>query len=294
MLYIGVLISWYHSLTELRFSHNWNLSIHLTAFCSPKIYLCFKKRRHLWREVQSKSIGVSKISKTVFTSNLCYNLTKIFSEYIAQSRPGAWIAWLGGGTERNFGGTRSLFEYGSSEKGEDQRMKKRSSSRNFHKFWLSSQNSCDFSRNRKWRPKKRSSSQNWNEIQRKFTKITKTQFLLTKSRAVNTNLGNLGLDLHSSSLELLISLGHSPRSGGTSSHLGGTAPECPPVAPGLAQSNSIVLWDFTNSFVCVIFIVVCVLIRITNKNQRRSIKVLKMKKKMNATLCTLGFDSWSS
>ena len=77
---------------------------------------------------------------------------------------------------------------------------------------------------------------------------------------------------------LLISLGHSPRLGGTSSHLGGTAPECPPVAPGLAQSNLIVLWDFTNNFVCVIFIVVCVLIRITNKNERRSIKVLKMKK----------------
>ena len=109
--------------------------------------------------------------------------------------------------------------------------------------------------------------------------------MLTNSRAVNTNLGNLGLDLHSSSLELLISLGHSPRSGGTSSHLGGTARECPPVAPGLAQSNSIVLWDFTNNFVCVIFIVVSVLIRITNKNQRRSIKVLKMKKKKRMLHC---------
>ena len=68
----------------------------------------------------------------------------------------------------------------------------------------------------------------------------------------------------------------------------------PPVAPGLAQSNSIVLWDFTNNFVRVIFIVVCVLIRITYENERRSIKVLKMKKKMNATLSTLGFDFWLS
>ena len=51
------------------------------------------------------------------------------------------------------------------------------------------------------------------------------------------------------------------------------------MAPDLAQSNSIVLWDFTNNFVCVIFIVVCVLIRITNKNESRSIKVLKKKKR---------------
>ena len=173
------------------------------AFCSPKIYLCFKKRSHLWREVQSKSIGVSKISETVFTSNLCYNLTKIFSECIAQSRPGARIAWLGGegGQKEILGGTRSLFEYGSNEKGEDQKKKKglrpeistNSGCRLkilaiFDEIWSEDQ-------------KKRSSSQNLNEIRRKFTKITKRQFLLTNSRAVNTGLGILGLDLHSSSLE---------------------------------------------------------------------------------------------
>ena len=192
------------------------------AFCSPKIYLCFKKRSHLWREVQSKSLGVSKISETVFTSNLCYNLTKIFSECIAQSRPGARIAWLGvGGDRKKFLGAREV--YSSMDQTKKVKTKKRKKglrpeiSTNsgcrlkifaiFDEIWSEDQ-------------KKRSSSQNLNEIRRKFTKITKTQFLLTNSRAVNTGLGILGLDLHSSSLEPVNFFG-------AQSSLGGHGQECP-------------------------------------------------------------------
>ena len=193
-----------------------------------------------------------------------------------------------------------------------EKLKKRSSSLNFRKLWLSSQNSCVFPRISKWRPKKkssflyfhkvwlssqsfsdfpqilkwkqkkgfrpkistksgcrlkilaifhdfwsedqkkkkkRSSSQNLHKIRWKFTKITKTQLLLTNSRAVNTNLGVLGLDLHSRSPESVnffgaqSSLGgHNFRLGGTSSHLGGTAPECPPprgAGPDACKTNSL-------------------------------------------------------
>ena len=49
--------------------------------------------------------------------------------------------------------------------------------------------------------KKRSSSQKFDEIRCEFTKITKKQFLLASSKTVNTNLGVLGIDLHSSSPE---------------------------------------------------------------------------------------------
>ena len=46
--------------------------------------------------------------------------------------------------------------------------------------------------------KKRSSSPEFHEIRCESTKTTKKQFLLTNSRAISTNLGVLGLDLHSS------------------------------------------------------------------------------------------------
>ena len=87
---------------------------------------------------------------------------------------------------------------------------------------------------KKKREKKRSSSQKFNEIRCNSTKITKKQFLLTNSRAVNTNLGVLGLDLHSSNTSTLISSGHSPRLGGTifvweaQAVIGGHGPGMPP------------------------------------------------------------------
>ena len=88
---------------------------------------------------------------------------------------------------------------------------------------------------------KRSLSQKFYEIRCESTKITKKQFLLANSRAVNTKLVVLGLDLQSSSPEPVnffgarSSLGGAQFSfgGGTSSHLRGTAPECPTLAPGL-------------------------------------------------------------
>ena len=72
--------------------------------------------------------------------------------------------------------------------------------------------------------KKRSLSQKFYEIRCKSTKVTKI-------RAVNTNFGVLGLDLHSNNPEPVNFFGAQSSlggGGGTSSHLGGTAPECPP------------------------------------------------------------------
>ena len=136
-------------------------------------------------------------------------------------------------------GTRSLFECGSNEKGQDQ---KKVFSTNiytnsdsllkilaiFREFLGKDQKKKDF------RPKSFMKSG-------ESTKTTKKQFLLANSRAVNINLGVLGLDLHSSSPEPVNFFGHSPRLGGghnfclggTSSHLGGHGPGMPPVAPGL-------------------------------------------------------------
>ena len=72
------------------------------------------------------------------------------------------------------------------------------------------------------------------EIRCNSTKITKKQFLLTNSRAVNTNLGFLGLDLHSSSPKPVNFFG-------AHSSLGGHGLGMPPVAPGLLQSSSLFL-----------------------------------------------------
>ena len=73
--------------------------------------------------------------------------------------------------------------------------------------------------------KKRSSFQKFYEIRCESTKITKI-------RAVNTNSGVLGLDLHSSSLSLLISSRHSPRLGEHKQSFGRARP---PNAPRSAR-----------------------------------------------------------
>ena len=71
--------------------------------------------------------------------------------------------------------------------------------KNVRKFLWSS---CDFPQILKWGPKKkRSPSPTFHEIRCESTKTTKKQFLLANSRTISTNLGVLGLDLHSSSLE---------------------------------------------------------------------------------------------
>ena len=134
----------------------------------------------------------------------------------------------GGETERNFGGAREV--YSSMDQTKKVKTKKRKKglrpkiSTNsgcrlkilaiFDEIWSEDQ-------------KKRSSSQNLNEIRRKFTKITKTQFLLTNSRAVNTGLGILGLDLHSSSLEPVNFFGAQSSLGGHKHSFGGHGQECP-------------------------------------------------------------------
>ena len=110
-------------------------------------------------------------------------------------------------------GTRNLFQCGSNEQGEDQ--KKGIQFKNFHKFWSSSQNSCDFSRILKCRTtKKKSSFQKFYEIRCESTKIRKI-------RAVNTNLGVLGLDLHSNSPEPVNFFGAQSSLGGAQFSFGG-------------------------------------------------------------------------
>ena len=86
--------------------------------------------------------------------------------------------------------------------------------------------------------KKKSSFQKFYEIRCESTKIRKI-------RAVNTNLGVLGLDLHSNSPEPVNFFGAQSSLGGAQFSFGGaqaviwggTAPECPPMAPGLGRLN---------------------------------------------------------
>ena len=122
------------------------------------------------------------------------------------------------------GGTINLFQCGSNEQGEDK--KKGLQSKTSQKFWSSSQNSCNFPRIKSEGQKKRSSFQNFSEIRCESTKITQI-------RAINTYLEVLGFDLHSGSPEPVNFFGAQSSLGGTIFIWGGTAPECPPVAPGL-------------------------------------------------------------
>ena len=94
--------------------------------------------------------------------------------------------------------------------------------------------------------KNRSLSQTFYEIRCESTKITKKQFLLANSRAVNTNLGVLGLDLHSSSPEPVnffgtqFSLGgHNFRLGAQAVIWGGTARNAPRGAGPVSGSGGL-------------------------------------------------------
>ena len=81
--------------------------------------------------------------------------------------------------------------------------------------------------------KKRSLSQRFYEIRCEFTKTMKKQScsqILRWWTPIWKSWASICTPVASS---LLISLGHSPRFGGTSSHLGGHGPGMPPVAPGL-------------------------------------------------------------
>ena len=118
--------------------------------------------------------------------------------------------------------------------------------KNFHKFWSSSQKFCDFSRILKCRTKKkRSSSQKFYEIRCESTKIMKI-------RAVNTNLGVLGLDLLSNSPEPVNFFGAQSSLRGAQFSFGGaqaviwggTAPECPPPR-GAGPGSFKLTWTFS-------------------------------------------------
>ena len=94
---------------------------------------------------------------------------------------------------------------------------------------------------KKEKTKKRSLPQKFYVVRCESSKITKRQFLLANSTAVNTNLGVLGLNLHSNSPKSVSFFGAQPSLGEHKFCWGGaqaviwgsTAPECPPVALGL-------------------------------------------------------------
>ena len=167
----------------------------------------------------------------------------MFCNFVVCFWPGARIAWLvGGGRNKFWGGTRSLFMWireghggtrnlsqsESNEQDEDQTFIGISR--------LKSEIQTFFPAENRWSPKNKGLHP---KNVMKSTKITKILVANTK----------LGLDLHSSSPEPVNFLrGHSPRLkgghnfrlGGTSSRMGGTAPECPPVSPGLVCFISLV------------------------------------------------------
>ena len=144
----------------------------------------------------------------------------------------------GGGAEINFGGAREVylceFERGTGAReiypSLDQMKKVKT--KNSERFSGRNQIFKQF-----FRPitgdlqKKRSSSQKCHEIRCQSTKTTKIPLANT----------NLGLDLHSSSSEPVNFFGAQSSLGGAQFLFGeaqaviwgGTAPECPPVAPGL-------------------------------------------------------------
>ena len=110
---------------------------------------------------------------------------------------------------------------------EDQRIKKKSSVQKFSQILVSVIFHEFLSEDRK---KKRSSSQDFYEIRCESTKNTKIW-------TVNTNLV---LDLHSNGPESVNLFGtqFSLVGGGAQFLFGGTAPECPLVAPGLRRKQS--------------------------------------------------------
>ena len=81
--------------------------------------------------------------------------------------------------------------------------------------------------------KKRSLSQKFHKIRCESTKTTKKLFLLANSRTIRTNLGILGLDLHSSCPEPVNFFGHCPRLGVHKRSFAGYGPRMPLMAPGL-------------------------------------------------------------
>ena len=83
--------------------------------------------------------------------------------------------------------------------------------------------------------KKKSSSPKFHKIRCESTKTTKKQFLLANFKAISTNLGVLGLDLHSSSPEPVNLFGAQSSLGAhKQSFEGGHGPGMPPCGAGPA------------------------------------------------------------
>ena len=82
--------------------------------------------------------------------------------------------------------------------------------------------------------KKRSSSRKFHGIRCESTKTTKKQFLLANSKAISTNLGALGLDLHSSSPEPVNLFGAQSSLGAHKQSFGEARPGMPPRGAGPA------------------------------------------------------------
>ena len=148
--------------------------------------------------------------------------------------------WIRGGM-----GAREVYSSVDQTKKVKTKKRKGLQYKNFHKFWLLSQNSCDFPRILKWRPQKKEvfGPKRFMKSCLSPQKLRKKQFLLTNSRAVNTILGVFGLDLHSSSPEPVNFFGAQSSLGGgnfllggASSHLGGHGPGMHPRGAGLDET----------------------------------------------------------
>ena len=191
------------------------------------------------------------------TTKPIVHLTSVSFNIYAHNRPGARIAWLGGQKEILGGHEKSIlceFERGTGPQEIYPCLDQR------NKVWC--ENSKGFSGRKqvisKKKKKKRPSLKFQGIFQVAFP--TKSRWPPRKKKGLRWNFKgfsgrnrdfkstkntNLGLDLRSKAPNLLISSGHSPRLGGHNSCLGGhkqsvgggTAPACPPVAPGLIDNN---------------------------------------------------------
>ena len=141
------------------------------------------------------------------------------------------------------GGTRSLLECRSNEKRDDKKKKKVFSTN------ISTNSGCrlkipaifdEFLSKVQIKKKKTSLSQKFYDIQCESTKVTKKQFLLANSRAVNNNLGVLGLDLHSSSPEPINFFGVQFSFGGTQAVIWGARPRNAPCGAGPGSNGAFI------------------------------------------------------
>ena len=241
-----ILISWFCALPcSVARERNFSPNYHSTKMHNKKSITFFAFLRQSLAVIWT----LKPLLKHLFgASNFSQKLSKQISQ---QLRPGARTAWLRGRGRNKFWGARevSLCEFEGARGHEKfirvwiKRKRWRPTKKKVFSSKISTNSSCRlkilamFHEFLSKDQKKSSSSQNFYEIQCVSTKITKI-------RAVNTNLGVfLGLNLHSNSPEPVNFFG-APSSLGEAQAViwGGTAPECPLVAPGLQQLNTSTKW----------------------------------------------------